>query len=420
MLEKINIKRFKSIRSCSLEFGRVNIFIGFNGAGKSNFLEAIGIVSSALDRGIDDVDLSNKGIRQTPPALMKSAHKSHTLPATLEIEAIFKGEINYKFNLTSNSNDKCLRFHSESCKLKGKQIFSRSGKGSSVLGHGLMGSFERNRGLWDQVKAVFNFEDYFTETLESFSEYKIFSPQTEFLRGVKGGVAYNPPVGLRGEGLAEAVKQLILQTRSSNTNESSREISSEAIMLSFLPGWNDSVQVGRIKEELKAKIYGSENKNMIYFIDRYMHDSRNKLSAYDSSEGTLFLLFVAVLLAHKSAPKCFAIDNIDNALNPLLTRNLVESLISITKRVDDEGIQHGAKQVFLTSHNPTSIDAFDIFDDQQRVFVVSRDPKGGTVANRLIPPEGYTREDWAIASGGKNLSQLWIEGAIPGLSTAVI
>jgi predicted ATPase len=39
MIRKVTIRGFKSIYSATLELGRVNCFIGANGAGKSNLLE---------------------------------------------------------------------------------------------------------------------------------------------------------------------------------------------------------------------------------------------------------------------------------------------------------------------------------------------------------------------------------------------
>jgi hypothetical protein len=70
--------------------------------------------------------------------------------------------------------------------------------------------------------------------------------------------------------------------------------------------------------------------------------------------------------------------------------------------------------VFLTSHNPTALDAFDLFDDNQRIFVVSRDAKGITTITRLQPEKGWTRSDWIKAMEGRSLSERWIENEIPG------
>ncbi len=46
MIEKIRVESFKSLVQLELELGRVNIFVGANGSGKSNILEAIGILGA--------------------------------------------------------------------------------------------------------------------------------------------------------------------------------------------------------------------------------------------------------------------------------------------------------------------------------------------------------------------------------------
>lgn len=60
MLKNLKIQNFKSIKDLSLEFGRVNIFIGEPNTGKSNILESIGILSFNYTRNlIDFVRLEN-------------------------------------------------------------------------------------------------------------------------------------------------------------------------------------------------------------------------------------------------------------------------------------------------------------------------------------------------------------------------
>ena len=41
MIERIIIENFKSLRSVDLSLGRLNLFIGTNASGKSNFLDAL-------------------------------------------------------------------------------------------------------------------------------------------------------------------------------------------------------------------------------------------------------------------------------------------------------------------------------------------------------------------------------------------
>lgn len=146
-----------------------------------------------------------------------------------------------------------------------------------------------------------------------------------------------------------------------------------------------------------------------------MREGRNRLSAYDSSEGTLFLCFIVALLLHTEAPKIFSIDNVDNALNPRMTTTLLKKIIDVSTGDEFKKNNIGPEQVFLTSHNPTSLDAFDLFDDDQRIFIVSRDSKSGSVnITRLQPNGGWTKSDWIEANNGRALSEMWIEGLLEG------
>ena len=57
MIHQIQIKGFKSIENVAFEPGRVNVLIGANGSGKSNLLEAIGMLSAAVSGRVDDESL---------------------------------------------------------------------------------------------------------------------------------------------------------------------------------------------------------------------------------------------------------------------------------------------------------------------------------------------------------------------------
>ena len=74
MISKIQIVNFKSIVDLTLELGRLNVFIGENGCGKTNILEAITCSSiGAKTHSLDYSLMSLKGIRVTEPHLMKTA-----------------------------------------------------------------------------------------------------------------------------------------------------------------------------------------------------------------------------------------------------------------------------------------------------------------------------------------------------------
>lgn len=418
MLERLKIARFKSLRQADLSFGRVNLFIGGNGTGKSNILEAIGLCSACLGRGLGDSDIGQKGLRLTPPELMKSSFKNENLPATLELEATFGDDLIYKSTLQSREGDPLLRFFSESAKLKSRKIFGRSNRGASATGVSHADRLDPTRGIWDQIKATYDIDSKVDTEFSAFAKYVIYTPQTDFLRGRQKGKIDIPPVGLHGEGLPDAVESFLSifnrrKVKGKLAADEERNLMQKAGRLVMLPGWASNFGVHLGRPTLTSRDVADRSGEIVYFVDKYMHASRNRLSVYDSSEGTLFLLFAAIILSHRDAPKIFALDNVDNALNPSLTRLLVEQVIETCSGASARSSEYGARQVFLTSHNPTALDAFDLFDDAQRVFVVSRNEKGFTTATRLQPPKGMTRQRWEVAHGGKNLSSLWLDGAIP-------
>lgn len=422
MLKSLKISRFKSIKEQTLEFGSVNLFIGGNGTGKSNILEAIGLVSACLGRGLGDTDIGGKGLRITPSELMKSSFKNEDLPKTLKLEATFSDEIEYVSTLLSRENDPLLRFFSESAKLGSKKIFGRSNAGARATGVSHADRLEKHRGIWDQIKATYDLPEVVAETFAEFSRFVIFSPQTDFLRARQSGRVDVPPVGLHGEGLPTAVSSYLdawgklrrAERKTKGAGGPEWELMDKCADLVWLPGWARSFGTHRGDPRYTSRDVADSSREIVYFEDKFMHSSRNRLSVYDSSEGTLFLLFAAIILAHPEAPRIFALDNVDSGLNPKLTRKLVEQILEVAKVSAERSTTLGAKQVFLTSHNPTALDAFDLFDEDQRVFIVQRNEQGHTVAKRLQPNAKQTRQDWQLAMNGRNLSQVWLDGDIPG------
>ncbi|OHE22366.1 MAG: hypothetical protein A3J94_03335 [Syntrophus sp. RIFOXYC2_FULL_54_9] len=76
MITKISIESFKSLEKVEIELGNLNVFVGANGSGKSNLLEAIGVLSAAADGKVTDQTLLQRGVRPGVPKLYKSAFPS--------------------------------------------------------------------------------------------------------------------------------------------------------------------------------------------------------------------------------------------------------------------------------------------------------------------------------------------------------
>lgn len=418
MLRQLKINGFKSIRQHDpIQFGRVNLFIGGNGVGKSNILEALGMLGACFGPDITKNELQKKGVRLSVPTLFKSAFKHSGLRINFDLSADFDHDVNYDVSISASTTSDELNFFSEHLLSKKIKVFGRSNHGFSVkagIDKRLIKDIKKTRGLWDRFQDITNLPSDQENELSTMAKFAIYSPQTAFLRGTD--IELNPvrPLGLNGGGLAYAAETVLtLLNKHAKSNPAQHELFKEVVKLVWKPGWTDQVGVRPIDSSVVSSQVKTQEK-ALYFRDKFMNTSRNSLSAYDSSEGTLYLLFIAVLLLHPDSPKIFALDNIDNALNPSVTKSLLETIIKTAcdKKYRDSNV--GPEQVFLTSHNPTSLDAFDIFDDEQRIFVVARDKDGSTKVDRLQPPQNTTKIDWIKASNGKNLSELWIEGKIKG------
>ena len=418
LIERITIQRFKSVREAELDLARVNMFIGNNGAGKSNVLEAIGVASASVGRGVGDRDLQQKGVRVTPPPLMTSAFPPVDADETaFRLSVRMSGDIDYAVELASSEDGRFLWFVSEKCEHAGNAVFQRTKQSAHLLQDLQFSGLDLDVGIWQQIRSLSSVTTLHAvrEALDTLAQYAIYAPQVGSLRGQRGGLTPVASVGVNGEGLPAAVESILIQ-HSEVADARETELQSNALQLAFLPGWANSVHVGRIDDRLVSRAISGkgEERPMLYFEDKYMEGRKRLLSVYDSSEGTLFLLFVAALLVHRESPRIFALDNADNRLNPSMTSRMIESVIKITKIASSNQLDCGPRQVFLTSHNPTALDAFDLFDNDLRVFVVSRNDAGNTEVTRLEPPESVTRDDWIAMHGGQNLSQLWIDGAIAG------
>jgi predicted ATPase len=129
------------------------------------------------------------------------------------------------------------------------------------------------------------------------------------------------------------------------------------------------------------------------------------LTGYDASEGALYILYCAVLAAHPKAPKCLAVDNIDQALNPRLAQKLMASLCSWSTRLN------GGRQWLLTAHNPAILDGLPLDDSEIRLFTVDRDSNGHTVVKRIdlaAAIKARPNEEWT-------LSRMWMNGLLGGV-----
>lgn len=129
-IREISIQNFKSLYHVSFEPGKLNVFIGANGSGKSSLLEAVGVLSAAMTDRVNTNSLQRKGVRLSTSALYKSKFSSVLKEAKTVDLAIkwSKEEKNYEYatHLTVSTDDDSWKYFAESVTCNSEKIYGRS------------------------------------------------------------------------------------------------------------------------------------------------------------------------------------------------------------------------------------------------------------------------------------------------------
>ncbi len=394
-LSQVRIKAFKSIVDQTIDLGQLNVFIGTNGAGKSNLLEAVGVLSCAVDGRVDYSKLADRGIRLSAPEVFKSSFKNLTRSNTFSLDAKF-GDLSYHANINANKEAE-FNFSAESISNPSGKLGGRSNAGVTISG--LEKKLSPQQSVVATLEVLGTFSDEELNEIKALKQYAIYALSTPILRGVSQDSSNKEPLGLYGGSLASALTDVINDAQAVND------------LLGFFK-LLDWFKIIGITDNISAELQSNHlhtGKCVVGFEDKYMNLKFNTLYAYDVSEGALYILFILVLLLHKKAPPLFALDNVDSALNPGMVREMMGHIIELLKDKPE-------KQILMTTHNPTTLDAVDLFNPKHRLFVVQRNSKGHTEINRIEPPPGFTRESWVEKYQGMRLSEIWLSGLIGGLA----
>ena len=384
MIEQIRIQNFKSIEDLTLNLGRINIFIGENGCGKSNILEAICMASAASNEKLDNEFLASRGIRLTSAEFTRSAFEKEKISKPILFDILM--DSSHK-NITVNNDNKPYSKWSAQISIPDyiKESLRKYLKenGDNTLERILNFLIAVEKMTEEENSNSFSqFAKYLKETQDfnkKFNNFIIYSPENTALRTFdkEGQVE---PLGVSGEGLFKLLKVL-------SSEEKLSEIKEKLVCM----GWFEDFL---IKEETTKK--------EIHIKDRYIDNDLGYFTQNSTNEGFLFILFYLCLFVSKDTPNFFAVDNIDASLNPKLCSELTEILVKLAKKYN--------KQAIFTTHNASVLDGLNLHDDDQRLFVVSRNRSGRTKIKRVHKPKLNNNEDPV------KLSVAFTRGYIGGLS----
>jgi len=400
MIEKLNVRGFKSLESVEIALGQVNVFIGANGSGKSNLLEAVSVIGAAAFGRVDEESLTRRGCRSG--IFYRTMFDPASAPPDITIEAIGKDGSSYLADLTSpdfrmRQRGRAWPFKRELLKSKEAVVFERPPPNGIVSG-------DPEAGLAALKRAELEANNPAVELLKLLSDYNIYEPNTPVLRGLTKEPPRNP-VGLSGGGLAGALADLY-----------EIDATDKQFVFPGLPILRNELKELLASVDWFGKLHAFKSQKMddgsvrpyFGFEDRFFGAIGNDgylLEPIEVNEGMLYLLFMAILCIHPNSPRFFGLDNADHGLNPRLVRHLTEAMCRWILGSTP------SRQILMTTHNPLVLDGLPLQDNRVRLFTVSRTNTGRTTIRRVaITPE-------LIEQGKKGwtLSRLWVMGHLGGV-----
>jgi predicted ATPase len=374
LIEQLRLKKILSFRDTTIKLGNLNVLIGPNGVGKSNLIEAIGLLQAAPTSLLNAI-MRGGGIRQW-------LWLGDDLPVSASIECGLRlrsrpdaGPLSYQLQILGDANQ---GFAVSEEKLTG--YFTRSISEASVLTQGLgkpqtRMDVNRTESLLSQFKNPAD-PTPITTLGRELAEIQIFR---EFRTGpgalVRQGISTaTPKNGLQdgGDNLAMVLQDLNFQDRHEQI---------------------DSYLKRFCERFTNAKVEIADGLARIYLAEAGL---KGRIASSRMSDGTLKFLALLAALFNPKMPPLMCIEEPEVGLHPDALQLIAEILLEASKNT----------QLIVTTHSEALVDA--LTGHPESVLVCERDFDNGTQVKRLSSTK---LRKWLERY---SLGELWRKGEIGG------
>jgi predicted ATPase len=381
LLRKVKLENLLSFRKTEVELRGLNVLIGANASGKSNLIEAIGLLQAA------PIDLS-AAIRRLGGVHVVCSLATPSPVAAIECDRINDEALKYRLEFAEEAQSFVIQreiLHdrdSDPEKTSAGTYFNRI-SGKLMLGHSFRKAAGRPNGsVVDSTQSALALSKSpadptpITRVGQEFGAIKIYRDfRTTGNSGARIGVSTSVPKAF----LEDGGDNLALVLQEMDFRGLSEEV--EVYLRRFSDRFNG----------VKIRLDGP-------FAKTHIEESGllEPLVSWRLSDGTLkFLCLLAVLLEPNPAP-LICIEEPELGLHPDAIQIVAEALVGASERT----------QLIVTTHSPALIDALS--DRPEDVLVTDRDFDNGTRFRRLRKRQ---LSDWLERY---SLGQLWRKGEIGG------
>jgi predicted ATPase len=350
-LRRVHIRNYKSISQVTVDLGPLTIFVGANGAGKSNFIDALAFVSECLS---DSVELAFKNRGGIGAVRRRSGgHPTH-IGIRLAIDLPDGLVADYAFVIAAEKGER-FSVSRERCHIK------------PLMEEPV--SFDvRNGEFTKQIPGIRSRVSPDRLALFAASATPEFRPLFDFLIGTR----FYSIVPSEMRKLQPPDAGDILKSDGSNTAAVLKRIEDE-----------DQDRYRRICSLLSSAVEGirsASHRSVGQFeAIEFRQDVGQKhpwtFDALNISDGTLRMLGLLVAVYQLGPATVLGIEEPEATVHPAVTEQILEVLRDSSR----------LRQILVTTHSPDLLDFRDIQDDQLRVV---SNPRNATV---IAPLAGTSR-----------------------------
>jgi len=312
VIKKIRVKNFKSFKDIELNLGKVNILIGANGSGKSNFVDIFRFLKDILKEGWENA-ISMHG------ELKYIRNVNIDIPENLLIEIMFNKGIPYTINIEFVENGyRYVKINEDNKIIEYEPYTDKFGK-------------KMNLTINEQLSSI-------DEKSLDFKSICIYDSYSKLSKKAPS-IFVKADLEEDGSNLVIVIKKIL------DDPEKKRMFLN---LVSYLLPYIEDIEVEKFTETH-------------FYIKIRETYSEHYLPAPLISDGTINALGLVVALYFQESP-LIIIEEPDRGFHPSLISRVMSMIKDASKN----------KQIIVTTHNPVMVKHADTKD----VLLVSRDEKG--------------------------------------------
>jgi len=328
MIEQVVIKNYKSIKDLELELNKINIFIGSNGVGKSNFISFFELVSNLYSQRLGSYTLEKGGIENILYFGRKHSNELYGLLNFDNINAFF-----FKIK-PSQSNKGYIEYTGD--------YFNKNSRNDKIYGYW-------DKKFWDKAVEESDLKEnlkwragYLKNQLNSFIVYHFHDTSNSSPMKQLCNISENSTLKSNGSNLS-AYLYLIKNKYPKVFNKI------EAIICSIAPYFE--------RFDLKP----DRNNEQLIQLEWIEKGSDMYMNGHSFSDGTLRFIALTTLLLQPKPPKVIIIDEPELGLHP----SAINIMSAMIKSASLES------QIIVSTQSTNFVNNFEVED----IVVVDRENK---------------------------------------------